>query len=145
MAKMDEKYGFREVTFEQPVSSFKNLKFFVKKGLSKIYDRSNESLLLGTYRLQHVYYTFYKGLLSEVTVTLSERPNVEGVFGLLVKAYGPAAVVENTYQWEGQRVRMTLQPSYYGSEAILRVFSKPLLQREQADKEASDRRAASEL
>lgn len=104
---LDEKYGFRETTFEMKLDT----KMFTHtEGESQnTYYKIDERLKIGDYDLESVNYIFYKEMLKTVFITVKEKTNCKGVLNHLIKNYGPYTnkYKDGDYTWWGKKVRLS--------------------------------------
>jgi hypothetical protein len=150
---LDEKYGFRDMKFEMPLSSFKDL---VKLDPNyDVYGFVKENLKLGEYNLTSVDYTFYKNQLSSINITISGDVNRKGILKIFQLAYGNGKKDEymDEYTWSGEKILMFYMEynagapiSPDGSEgAMIIINCIKLSDKESADKKESNSEAAKKL
>jgi len=113
---LDQKYGFRDVTFGMPLSS----KQFLEVSILEQWDdidmkkvrRPKDKLKIGEAVLKEIAYLFYKDKLFRVNVGVAEGlENANKTLGALQSAYGPPTRTEEdgriaTFSWIGHRVRL---------------------------------------
>lgn len=122
--QLDDQYGFRDVKFETPLSSFNGLTE-VRKDCYKL---KNENLKLGKYELNEVVYRFYKGLLSNIILKVDANNNI-GIRLLLINAYGTESV-----SWTGKKVTLEyMETSPYEQNQVIVFTCNKLRDLEKAD------------
>ena len=143
---LDDKYGFRDAIFEKPKTSFKNL--VAVDGEKYFYKSTTENLTLGKYKLQAVYYHFYRGQLEGIAIQTEGSTNSRGILKILQLAYGDGDQ-ENEYikkyEWLGEKVKMIYDQNSITDDATIILMSVKLNNLEQAEKKKADADATKEL
>ncbi|WP_026463957.1 hypothetical protein [Adhaeribacter aquaticus] len=89
LRKLDQKFGFRDVTFETDLSSFKNLKLVEELSESvKIYRRPDDKKVVGSANLSDIQYLFKDGKLSSVMLLSKGTRNNQNLLSYLRSMYG---------------------------------------------------------
>lgn len=132
---LDEKYGFRDAKFEMSFNSFKNL-VKVEKNL---YKRTTEDLKLGNYKLDAVYYGFYKGQLYMILIDTKGDENSTGVLNVFQQAYGGG------HSWLGEKVFMGYEQNSITGDATITIVCLKLMNLKEAEKKQADSAAAKKL
>ncbi|MCJ7448229.1 MAG: hypothetical protein MUO72_11080 [Bacteroidales bacterium] len=110
---LEDKYGFRGAKLEMPISSFRNLE--LKRSIDvldeKTYRVTDADLFMGDYKLKEIEYTFYRGKLMTICITVSNYVDQQGVLKVLEAAYGTSIfekgdTYEGRYSWKGKKVSM---------------------------------------
>ncbi len=141
LAYLDARYGFRDLKFEQSITTCKDMALLEDDGDLKFYTCKNDSLEQGGARLLRIEYGFYKGKLANVTITASDDANAATLLKSWEADYGPGRKSprnNNKLYWFGQKVLVDYLPSPTGP-ASLGMWSKPLQALQQADKQAKSK------
>jgi hypothetical protein len=69
VAVLDERYGFRDLKFEQSIKATKDMVLLEDDGDMKFYTRKGDPLEVGGAKLKKIEYAFYKGKLANITLT----------------------------------------------------------------------------
>lgn len=141
---LDEKYGFREMKFEMPLSSLKN-HVEVEKGF---YKSTTENLKLGDYKLSEVVYSFYKGQLYVIMIETKGFENSSGVLKILQQAYGNGyqsnEYIER-YVWFGEKVFMSYDQNSITDDATIYMYCRKLSDLKDADEKKANSKAVDQL
>ncbi len=152
LAYLDSTYGFRDLKFEQRIGNCPGMQLVDDGGDTKTYKRSQDKLKLGDASLANIRYYFYKGQFSMVAFTSIGEDNYHAVLQILQEAYG--RYLPNSgrplFFWNGERVTISCKairksdPNTGDSyvETTVAIFSKPLDEREKADKGADEKAKA---
>lgn len=152
---LDDKFGFRDVKLETPITSFKDCtRIPLGDDLKKDFPNyvgitpKNPDLHIGDFSLETVEYWFYKEQLLEIIIDVTlDYTNVEGVLKVLETAYGkpkkdikvPDAWV--VYRWRGAKVSMNYEISTKVSEyfqATISIISNRLQDKQIKEKSSTD-------
>lgn len=120
---LDEKFGFRDVKLETPITSFKDCtRLPVSEELNKDFPNyvgiksKNPDLHIGAFSLENIEYWFYKDQLLDIVIDVNlENSDVDGILQVFETAYGKAkkdVQVPDTwiiYKWYGTKVYMTYE------------------------------------
>ena len=142
LANLDERYGFRELKFEQSLKSCKDMVVIEEDGEMKFCTRKNESLLLSGAKLKSIEYGFFRGKFATVTVIAATEFDGDMLFKSLEADYGPGRKAPRNitkYYWFGQKVVTDYTSTGTGSPSFA-MWSKPLQALRQAQKEEKTRR-----
>ena len=144
---LDDKYGFRNVKFEMPLDSLKNL-VETETGALVIYKSTNEDLSMGAYTLDGISYCFYKGQLAVIVIHTKEYTNSMGFLKILQNAYGNGyqsnSYIED-YYWRGRKVTMSYSQNSITDDAIIIIQSVKLRKLREADETRANSDAAKKL
>jgi hypothetical protein len=150
LEKLDEKYGFRDVKFETPVAKVPGLKLYYNdvKRHTKIYKRPTDKMMIGKYSLASVEYEFYKGVLSSVTIRTKGYINSTGVLKAFQELYGPGSqdneYIEE-YRWSTEKVLMNYEQNSITDDAIIYIWSVPMMDKSREDEAVDAQKATSDL
>jgi hypothetical protein len=146
--RLDEKYGFRNVVLESDTSAFDDLVLVSEDIHNRIYTRTGDDLKIADYDLEGIFYQFYKGKLSIITIATKGNTNSSGALAILKSMYGsgqqPNRYIEK-YYWRGQRVYMGYEQNSATKDAKISIFSLPLNARIESDQKNSAAKAASDF
>lgn len=146
--ELDTKNGFKDMTFDKPISEFKGLKLVEDGGNSKYYQRDKEDLKVGDYILDKIVYSFYKGKLSGIYITTKGLTNSRGFLDILKKAYGNPfkgnRYIER-YLWSGDVVALMYSENSLTHDADISIINKQISAIENNDKNQSDNEAVKDL
>jgi len=133
-AALDEKNGFRDLTFGVEVDSVAGLSPVEGEGEdSTWYVRSSDSMTVGSATLTSIRYNFYKGQLAVVHLTAA-RPNCDVLLDSLRESYGrgtkTSRLVPRSW-WIGTLVSMSYEK--IGENCEVYMLSKPIGDLKDAD------------
>jgi hypothetical protein len=141
---LDDKYGFREMRFETPLDSLKNLVEVEKD----YYKSTTEDMKLGDYELSQVVYNFYKGLLGTIMIESKGYVNSVGFLKILQEAYGKGykdnPYIER-YIWVGEKVKMSYKQNSITNGATIFIYSVKIDNLEKADEKKANSEAVKKL
>jgi hypothetical protein len=120
---LDDKFGFRDVKLETPITSFKDCtRIPLGDDLKREFPNyvgitpKNPDLHIGTFSVESIEYWFYKDKLLEIIIEVTlDYENVDGILKVLETAYGKAKKVDRVpdswfnYKWQGNKVDMTYE------------------------------------
>ena len=111
ISKLDDKYGFRDIVFDKPISNYKGMALYkTSKNGVKLYQRKTDKLAFGEFELANINYIVYSGKVVGVAFNAKGEQNSEGVLGVLQKTYGPGEKQpekEDSYIWIGNKLRLS--------------------------------------
>lgn len=146
---LDGKYGFRDLKFETAASNIKGL---VALGLashnSRTYQRPTDSKKVGKYTISSIRYTFYKNRLSGIRIDTHGYTNSRGVLDAFRALYG-LGTQDNEYieeyRWSGNKVLMNYEQNSITDNAVIYIWSIPMMDSENLDKGNNAKKATSDL
>jgi hypothetical protein len=111
--QLDQKYGFRDIKFEQDINTLQNMILIGESNNEQYYTRTTDILRIENYDLQHITYGFYKGRLFTVILEAKGPENSRGLMAALLRAYGNGQVnrIEKYRDWIGDRVMIRYTPT----------------------------------
>lgn len=142
MSNLDERYGFRDLKFEQPLKTCAGMVVIEDDGDMKFCTRTNDLLQMAGAKLKSIEYSFYRDQLAGVTVIAATEFDGEMLLKSLEADYGPGRKAPRNitkYYWFGQKV-VTDYTSTGAGSASFSMWSKPLQALRQAQKEEKARR-----
>lgn len=131
-AKIDSKFGFRDVKLESPLS------LFAKKQLVKIEEQPNtkyykskiENLKLGDYALKDITYVFFKDTLAEIMIQTKGYINSDGLLKIIKETYGQGfqsnRYIER-YLWSGDKSTIYYDQNSVTHDALLTISSTAMM------------------
>lgn len=148
---LDYKYGFRNLKFETPIDSIKNVIVIGdtikgnKASKNMTYCKiSDEVLSIGDYDLKSVIYGFYKNKLDYVRIDTKGLINSRGVLEVLKKLYGngdkPNEYIEE-YLWSGAKVSLMYSENTINNNATIVFFCKKLDRQQEKDEYEMQKKA----
>jgi hypothetical protein len=145
---LSEKYGFRDAHFEAPLSSFKDMVLLDPRKSSKVYYRRSDSRKIGGAEVKGIYYTFYKGRLSSVSIITKGIEDSRALLAALQAQYGPGEQANERiekYEWPANRVKMVYDQNIITDDATVLLISTYMAHQQGADNAAAAKRAGSDL
>lgn len=141
---LDEKNGFREMKFGTPIDSFKGLKIIEESGDYIFYEKENDAKNIGDFQLETIYYGFYKGWFYVVVLETPGYSDSRGILGTLEELYGKGyqsnPYIEK-YYWFGKKVTASYDENSVTKKATVRLSSKIIADRIDADKKEQQKKA----
>jgi hypothetical protein len=146
---LDEKNGFRDASFDTPLSEFEDMKFVELREGMACYRRENENLSVGDAALLYIHYCFVEGRLASVVLRGAGAATAGALAKRLRTAYGRGEplfgrdAAGNRHpvgqMWSGERVSAVLlfvrppdMPFADNAEVVVTLSSNPLLARRDA-------------
>ena len=140
---LDTEYGFHNIRFETDTSKVSGLVPFpwqsvtddvVPHGIDSFtYLRPSDSLTVQGYPVTRIAYTFYKGQLSCVFVTVKGQTTLANIVKAFQAKYGPGSspwgLTENERLWIGRQVELDTRyydgglPEYYVPQKEIYTFT----------------------
>jgi hypothetical protein len=137
LAYLDWHYGFRDLKFEQSISTCKGMQLIEDDGEMKFYHRKSDRLELGGAKLKLIEYGFYKGKFATVVITAAGVPDATTMLKSLEMDFGPAQKSpRNSHKlyWFGKKVLVDYMTSPTGPPSV-GMWSRPLQARQLAEKQ----------
>ncbi|MCG3149646.1 MAG: hypothetical protein PCFJNLEI_03111 [Verrucomicrobiae bacterium] len=107
LAYLDSQYGFRDLKFEQELAACPGMTLVEDSGDLKFYARPADALEQGGVKLKSIEYSFYKGKLANVMLTVAGGVDPTPLFKSLQTDYGTAQQSPNKpgkFYWFGKKV-----------------------------------------
>ena len=138
--ELDDKYGFRDLTFEQECpSTWKRLEDF--DGAAQ-YERPEDELKIGEVPVDSIRYYCAEGKLAEVGVMFQMR-DLSSIVATMEAKYGKPQQSLSYYKWEGERVSASALST--GRSARLSFQSRVMKDAMEQAKQAALQEAAGDL
>ena len=137
LTNLDERYGFRDLKFEQSFQSCSGMVVIEEDGDMKFCTRKNDSLQMAGAKLKSIEYGFYRNQFANVTVIAATEFDGEMLLKSLEADYGPGRKAPRNitkFYWFGQKVLVDYTSTGTGS-ASFGMWSKPLQALRQSQKE----------
>lgn len=131
LQQLDRAYGFRDVTFERPVSTFRNLVLVDATGHTKIYRRTTDSYQIGQAQAASILYYFYKGKLITVRLTTKGDANSRGMLEAFSDLYGPGYQANDHVEkhvWQGEKTYLGYEQNTLTNNATVYIWSNALVE-----------------
>jgi len=138
LADLDARYGFRDLKFEQPIASCKNMVILEDGDDMKFYTRKDDVLEQGGTKLKPIEYGFYKGKLACVTLNVAPDADPAPLLKSLEADFGAGRKSPSKpgkFYWFGQKVLMDYWTGGIGRGTV-GMWSKPLQAQQIADRKA---------
>ncbi len=131
---LDEQYGFLNIKLETPLSAFKGL--LKEDGDKSCYKMAQAEYILGKYKFEAVYLTFYKDQVTTMELETKGWKNTNGILYILQEAYSEGNKREHFgYKWKGQKVWMNFAINESDGNSVLSLHSVPLMTKEIGENE----------
>lgn len=144
---LDEKYGFRDMTFGTDTTATKDLVYTATTSGLRAYTRPGNSLSIGGAELTSILYGYYKGKFAVVMAQSEGANNAKSLLDALVATYGypvrPNPYLKE-YYWRGQSVVMTLKTDALNKSSLI-LQSVPLYNQIAEEQKAKANKASSDL
>ena len=141
LAKLDQRNGFRDVTFGTHLKYFKKVKQEWKEGDDRNYRRLTDQLSINGMPLTEIVYGFHKNRLQHIYLTAPGIENsrkmlefFQSVYGIGERVYEETVEFDNMIQWTGKKVILTYAEVASKKEGFFHFFvidSSPELPRRQ--------------
>lgn len=131
LQQLDRTYGFRDVTFETPISAFRNLVLVDATGHTKIYRRTTDSYQIGQAQAASILYYFYKGKLITVRLTTQGDANSRGMLEAFSDLYGPGYQANDHVEkhvWQGEKAYLGYEQNTLTNNATVYIWSNALVE-----------------
>jgi hypothetical protein len=142
---LDDEYGFRSASFEEPISSFADLEFVRdRKGLA-CYQRADENLDVGSARLAYIHYCFFEDRLASVALWGTGTETANHLLQEMRRMYGRGQPLTSTQGrskqsvgeiWNGGKATVVLLflqresfPAMDDSEVVVTISSNKLMEK----------------
>ncbi|WP_151087351.1 hypothetical protein [Hymenobacter baengnokdamensis] len=145
---LDEKNGFRTLHFGDDISQMPTAKLVEARGDSKYYERTDENLKIGEADLKSINYGFYKDKLYFIIIKTESLSNSRALKAALEAQYGRGyrsnQYIEE-YFWLGKVMTMSYSENSLDGSAKVTMSSEAITAQKAKDKEASAKKAGSDL
>ena len=131
---LDDQYGLLNIKLESPLSTFKGL--IKEAGDKSCYKMAQAEYILGKYKFEAVYLTFYKDQVTTMELETRGWDNTKGILGILQETYSAGNKREHFgYKWKGQKVWMNFAINESDGNGVLSLHSVPLMTKEIGENE----------
>jgi hypothetical protein len=140
LAYLDWRYGFRDLKFEQPVDTCKEMVLIEDDDDLKFYNRKGEGPDFNGAKLKTIEYGFYRGKLATVVLVAAGDADAAPLLKALEADYGVGQKSPRNpekYYWFGKKVLLDYMASPSGPASV-GMWSKPLQALQQANKMNKD-------
>jgi len=145
---LDEKNGFRDVTFEDELSKYPTMTPSQESGENHFYKREDDVLSFGGIELTSISYVFYKDRLAKVLLMSKGISACAQLRSIMESAYGapfkPNRFMDD-YWWIGKRVTLRVKINEVAHDCHALFISNALSDREEADKKQAAEDAKKDL
>lgn len=129
LAKLDQRNGFRDVTFGTHLKYFKKVVMEWKEGDDRNYRRLTDQLAINGMPLTEIIYGFHKGRLHHIYLTAPGVENsrqmlqfFQSIYGIGERVYEETVEFDNMIQWTGKKVILTYAEVASKKEGFFHFF-----------------------
>jgi len=135
LAKLDEKNGFKELSFGTSIKDCPQLKYvgIASDGYTKCYRRVDGIEKIGEYKASSIIYCFYKDKFDSVMVEIETVGNIKGILKIMQSEYGKGtSPFDGMIEWWGKNVTMSYNT--YGNNATVFISTLAFTKEKSLDK-----------
>lgn len=134
---LDDKYGFREMKFDDSITKFDDLVplDYSNDSTKILYKRSNDKLTIGATEVT-IYYSFYKNLFDALTINVKGYENCEDILNTLEGMYGKGHQSNRyikDFTWIGKKVLLSYDYDSVNNEATIYMFCNSSIKKQSND------------
>jgi hypothetical protein len=148
LKNLDNKNGFRDLTFGTKIDSISDLKLVGSSGYDNFYKKVDEKLKIGEYDIESITYVFYKNKFRAVMIKSKGYVNSRGILNFLSEQYGKGSknnqYIEE-YWWFGKTISLHYDENSITNDSKIYMDTNIFDKERELDKKESQEKAKSDF